>query len=229
MESDEDKTLYSVVYEYQDVLGGELGEDPNDFVSEHRFNIYSDLVEPDGKAELVGRGSLSMLHFGLAMDVGFPLRDVMDATASILAMSESLFSWEEDADPFDKLDAYFEDDPIFNRDVCFVERLEVLPAYRGRGIGRNALISIGRKFYNGCGLVVLKAYPLQHEARDPGEADVWVQAMRYDALEQDLERAQYQLFNWYQQMGLSNPFYREYFMTRPEMLARLAEHGRRIP
>lgn len=225
MEASDDMPLYTVEFEFHDLLGAELGEDPNDFVTEHHFTIHTEQEEPGGAVELVGKGKLSLIHFGLAMDAGYPLHTVMDATSSILSMSEQLFSWEEDAHPFDKLDEHFEGEPIFNHDVCFVERLEVLPAHRGRGIGKAALISIARKFYNSCGLIVLKAYPLQHEARLPSDMDEWAKAMRLDELEQDLELAQYQLFNWYQKMGLSDPFDREYFIARPGELARLSRTG----
>jgi GNAT superfamily N-acetyltransferase len=221
--------LYTVDFAFQDLLGAKLGEDPNDFVTAVQFKIHTEQEEPYGSVQLVGQGKLSLIHFSLAMDAGFPLLHVMDATTSILSMSESLFSWEEGGDPFDKLDAHFQGEPMFNRDVCFVERMEVLPAHRGRGIGRDVLEAIARRFYTSCGLVVLKAFPLQREARLPSEMDEWTEAMRLDELEQDLEQAQYQLFNWYQKMGLNNPFDQEYFIARPGELARLPMSGNDTP
>jgi GNAT superfamily N-acetyltransferase len=229
MATQDDGPLYTVDFAFQDLLGAEIGEDPNDFVTAVQFKVHTEQEEPGGRVELVGKGHLSLIHFGLAMDAGYPLHTVMDATSSILSMSETLFSWEEGGDPFDKLDDHFREEPIFNRDVCFVERMEVLPAHRGRGIGRDVLEAIARRFYNSCGLMVLKAYPLQHEERAPGILDEWAKAMRYDALEQDLERAQYQLFSWYQQMGLSKPFDLEYFIARPGALAHLPSSGNDSP
>ena len=225
MENDDNMKLYSVTFDFHDVLGAELGEDPNDFVSEHEFKIHTDLEEPGEKAELVGKGKLSLIQFGLAMDAEFPLHDVMDASSTILAMSEKLFNWEEDKNPFAKLDELFQDDPTFNCDICFVEHLQILPPFRGQGIGRATLISIARKFHNSCGLLVLKAFPLQHEARLPGEADEWTKAMRYDELEQDLEQSQFQLSSWYQKMGFTNPLHPEYFIARPYQLACLPMFG----
>lgn len=221
MQAEDEMKLYSVIFDFHDVLGAELGEDPDDFVAEYHFKIHTIPEEPTEKEVLVGKGKLSLIQFGLAMDAKFPLLDVMDASSTILAMSQSLFSWEEDSHPFDKLDEHFAEDPILNSNICFVEQIQILPAFRGQGTGRAMLISIARKFYNSCGLIVLKAFPLQHEARHPGEADAWTKAMRYDELEQDLEHAQHQLFNWYQKMGLKNPFDEEYFIARPADLAHL--------
>lgn len=218
-------TLCTVDFAFHDILAAELGDDPNDFVTAVHFKIHTEQVEPGGPVELVGQGKLSLIQFSLAMDAGYPLRTVMDATASILEMSEQLFSWEEDGHPFDKLDEHFDHMPILHQDVCFVERLEVLPAHRGRGIAREVLVSIARRFYHCCGLIVLKAYPLQHELHKPSATDEWAKAMRYAELEQDLELAQYRLFNWYQKMGLSSPFDVAYFLAPPEKLAQLGKPG----
>jgi len=94
MADQDDMTLYTVDFEFQDILGAELGEDPNDFVTAVRFKSHTEQEEPGAHVELVGKGKLSLFHFGLAMDAEFPLRVVMDATSSILAMSEMLFSWK---------------------------------------------------------------------------------------------------------------------------------------
>jgi GNAT superfamily N-acetyltransferase len=225
MHTADDHTLYSLVFESHLGLGSELGVSGNDFVTEYEFAIRRVPAEAGEKQEIVGKGRLSLIQFSLAMDVGFPLHIVMDTTSSILEMSEQLFSWEKDGQPFDKLDELFDDEPIFNRDVCFIERLELLPAYRGRGIGKEVLTSIARRFYTSCGLIVVKAYPLQHEARLPNVRDEWTKEMRLDELEQDLEQAQYQLYNWYQKLGLSDPFDREYFIARPGELAQVARTG----
>lgn len=218
----EDQTpLYAVDFEFRDLLGAELCGDANDFVTTVYFKVRTDPEGPGEQVELVGQGMLSLIHFTLAIDARFPLFEVMDASSSILAMSEALMSWEEGSEPFDKLDELFQEEPIFNRDMCFVEWMEVLPAHRGHGIGRQVLEAIARRYYMSCGLVVLRGHPMQHEEQGPEELDAWAKAMRYDALEQDVERAQYQLFGWYQRLGLRKPFETEYFMVRTEELARL--------
>ncbi len=223
---DLDLTLFSMDFSCRDILGGTLGEDPIDFVSEYEFKIKTYSDESGQKEELVGKGKLSLIHFSLAIDANFRLYDVMDSTASILDMSEKLFNWEQDRDPFEKLEEYFAGVPFLNSDICFVEEVEVLPAFRGQGIGKAALISIARKFYNSCGLIVARAFPLQHQSKgNRGHDDEWSKAMRYDELEQDFERSQYQLFHWYKQMGLNNPFDPEYFMIRPHELAHFTPFG----
>jgi len=217
--------LYAVDFEFRDLLGAELCGDANDFVTTVHFKVRTDPEGPGEQVELVGQGMLSLIHFNLAIDARFPLFDVMDASSSILAMCEALMSWEEGSDPFDKLDELFQEEPIFNRDICFVEWMEVLPAHRGREIGREVMTAIARRYYTSCGLVVLRGFPMQHEERVTDDLDEWTKTMRYDALEQDLERAQYKLFAWCQRLGLRKPFETEYFMVRTEELARLPIPG----
>jgi len=65
---------------------------------------------------------------------------------------------------------------------------------------------------------VAKALWRVGDLRNDGVGE-WTKTMRYDALEQDLERAQYKLFAWCQRLGLRKPFETEYFMVRTEELA----------
>lgn len=225
MAPEDEIPLYTVDFTFRDLLGAELCGDANDFVTTVNFEVRTDPEGPGEEVEAVGKGMLSLVHFSLAIDAGFPLFEVADASSSIMAMCEALMSWEEGSEPFDELDGVFQEEPIFNRDICFVEWLEVLPAHRGHEIGRQVLEAIARRYYMSCGLVVLRGHPLQHVERVPDDLDAWAKAMRYDALEQDVERAQYQLFGWYQRLGLRKPFDGEYFIARPRELARLPVAG----
>ena len=112
-----------------------VGEDPMDFVNEIDFEVY--LTNESGHLqEQIGKGKISQILFSLAMDSGFPLEDVMDATHSIYQMSGVLFELDEDKDFWDKIDAYFEFEPPMSYDICFLETLEVIEKYRGKGLGK---------------------------------------------------------------------------------------------
>lgn len=191
------------------------GEDPNDFVNEIDFEVY--LTDEVGHLEeQIGKGKVSQILFSLAMDCGFPLHDVMDATHSICQMSGVLFEWDEEKDLWDKIDTYFEYQPLENFDAFFLETLEVIEKYRGKGVGEKILKNLVERFYSSCGLWVLKAYPLQHDlsVKRNLESD-WNKKMGYQKMELDFEKSQYQLFNYYKKRGFQNPFDMEYFIARP--------------
>lgn len=195
-----------------------VGEDPMDFVNEIDFEVY--LTNESGHLlEQIGKGKISQILFSLAMDSGFPLEDVMDATHSIYQMSGVLFEWDEDKDFWDKIDSYFEFESPLSYDICFLETLEVIEKYRGKGLGEKIINNLIERFYSSCGLWVLKAFPLQHDSSIKSENEAtqisWNKKMAYQNMESDFEKSQYQLFNYYIKRGFKNPFDREYFIARP--------------
>lgn len=195
-----------------------VGEDPTEFVNEIDFAVY--LTNESGHLEeQVGKGKISQILFSLAMDCGFPLYDVMDATHSICQMSGVLFEWDEEKDFWDKIDTYFEYQPLENFDIFFLETLEVIAKYRGKGLGEKILNNLIERFYSSCGLWVLKAFPMQHDIsiksdKEENQND-WNKKMEYSLMESDFEKAQYQLFNYYKKRGFQNPFDMEYFIAKP--------------
>jgi len=195
-----------------------VGEDPTEFVNEIDFEVY--LTDETGHfQEQVGKGKISQILFSLAMDCGFPLSDVMDATHSICQMSGVLFEWDKDKDFWDKIDTYFDYHPLDNYDVFFLETLEVIAKYRGIGLGAKIINNLMERFYSSCGLWVLKAFPMQHDTAIKNEKEEnwsdWNRKMEYPKMELDFEKSQYQLFNYYKNRGFQNPFDMEYFIARP--------------
>lgn len=195
-----------------------VGDDPTEFVNEIDFAVY--LTNESGHLEeQVGKGKISQILFSLAMDCGFPLYDVMDATHSICQMSGVLFEWDEEKDFWDKIDTYFEYQPLENFDIFFLETFEVIAKYRGKGLGEKILNNLIERFYSSCGLWVLKAFPMQHDIsiksdKEENQND-WNKKMEYSLMESDFEKAQYQLFNYYKKRGFQNPFDMEYFIGKP--------------
>lgn len=195
-----------------------VGEDPTEFVNEIDFEVY--LTDESGYLqEQVGKGKISQILFSLAMDCGFPLIDVMDATHSINQMSGALFEWDEEKNFLDKIDTYFECQPLDNYDVFFLETLEVIAKYRSNGLGEKIINNLIERFYSSCGLWVLKAFPMQHDITIKSEKEEnrsdWNTKMEYSTMELDFEKAQYQLFNYYKKKGFQNPFDKEYFIAKP--------------
>lgn len=191
-----------------------LGEDPSEFVNEIDFEVFT--TDDLGLQEQVAKGKMSHILFSLAMDLKYSLDDVMDATDSISEMASVLFEWDIEKDYWEKLDIYFESYPLENYNVCFLESLEIIAKYRGKGLGKKIIYDLIERFYYTCGLWVLKAYPLQFDLSTIREnGSEWNTIMDYPLMEKDLEKAQYQLFNYYTKMGFQNPFEMEYFIAKP--------------
>ena len=215
MAQEHDFYLHFTLDEY--LRGSSLPEKPQDFINEFHFEIK--LLDYNGQdLGLAGKGMVSQLLFGLAVDNHFPLIHVMDASPSIYRMSSLLFEWEEDKEFYSKIEDYFTDIPLINSNICFLERLELLPQYRGLGIGKKVILNLAQRFYDACGLWVINAFPLQHQNINNPEWNEWQKLMRYSKLEADYEKSKYKLFHYYQQMGLQNPFDERYFIATPYQL-----------
>src|ERR1039457_6962879 len=92
------------------------------------------------------------------MDDGFEWYDVLDSFSETAPYLE-LF---EGDDWSDKVQEVCE--PLGN-DLLILDRMEVKERYRGNGFGLMAANSCMRVFGSGCGLVALKPFPLQYEAK----------------------------------------------------------------
>lgn len=55
--------------------------------------------------------------------------------------------------------------------MLILDRLEIYPAYRGKTYGLHVLRWLQHHFSTGCGIVVMKPFPLQFEARFKSDAD----------------------------------------------------------
>lgn len=210
---------FTIKYTFSDILREDpLGDDPNDFVNKIEIEVF--LTDIHGKfSEVIAKGQISQILFGLAIDHGYPLYEVMDASQSILDMSSALFEFEEGNHFWDKIEDYFIDAIPENYTICYLEYLDIAPNYTGKEIGTKIIKNIVERFYDSCGLWVVKGFAIQHSGdiedkafEDFGE---WDQKMDYDSFEKDFEKSQYKLFHNLEQLGFQNPFDMEYFIAQP--------------
>lgn len=131
-------------------------------------------------------------------------------------------SWADGYEPFDILDldgstaAYYDvlfdfDTKKFKEDIgsdiiysnlLIVDRLEIKPAYRNQKIGLYSMFRMIQQFSHGCGLVAIKVFPLQFEAkRDDEKRKKWFADMELGSFEQEETPAFKKLKMYYQQLG----------------------------
>ena len=112
----------------------------------------------NGSDEEIGRVEASLVQFSEAVDSGISpdrLGDGIDGNISEY--------WECLFDPNDgRLKQEVLDDHEFlGCDLLIIDRIEVVPKFRGRGVARSAIERTIQIFGEGCGLVVCKPWPLQ--------------------------------------------------------------------
>jgi hypothetical protein len=147
---EEDVRLFSVTHT--------LSRPLNDYEEyEHLMWIPGEIVEvhEDSSTTLAGRTSVCLVDYARAkFEHGLTLHGVLDADMIAYSYAPGLLG--DDGDLNKKFD-----DMLFVERILIVDRIEVLPKFRGRCLGIWAMYSILDCFATSNVLPVIKPYPLQ--------------------------------------------------------------------
>jgi hypothetical protein len=133
---------------------------------------------------VAGRFIASYINVDNSLVAGVKLHGLMDTySAEMAEVYQTLFDPRTDELGKD-VKELLGDVPF--RNILVINRVEILPAYRGMGIGLAAIWDIIQRHSAGCGIVALKAFPLQFSSGSRSgrlsflEESDWNKKMRYD-------------------------------------------------
>lgn len=146
-----------------------IDDEPSHFL--HRHDGHVTLYEGEGGDDAIEIGRYRAYYVDAegALNAGVPLHDVLDA---MQATCDYLELYDLETGSFSEAAKKAGDaDWLFEPNLLILDRLEILPRYRGRGYGLQALVGMMHWFQSGAGLVAMKPFPLQSEAsiRRPGD------------------------------------------------------------
>lgn len=192
----------SIYYKIHSHLDFDLSEDNSGlkYISDYTGEIVEVNIDND-REKVIGKVSFKLLLLDLAMFEGFNWLVLFDHSASMEYVMTRIMDFEngelqEDIIEFCNLEVY-------NGDICLIERIELIEGYRGKGIGRMVVQGIVDRFYQSCGLFVAHVFPLQFEDSSPDLED-WQERLNLEILEEDEEKAFYQLKSFYQKAGFGH-------------------------
>lgn len=166
------------------------------FVKEHQMRIV--LMKDDSSNNLeIGKMTFLMIHMDQLIESFHHHGQLLDAHSEYLA--RHIFKiFDGDKEEFNDiiLDHYHGDLPRLN--ICFIQKLQILPKYRGYQIGAKAIKDLVFHYAAGCGLFVVQPYPLQFETSEQIKAN---KALELEKYTDDEEMAGYKLVAYYQRMG----------------------------
>ena len=158
----------------------------------------------EGKRErrtVAGRFDASYINVDNSLLDGVKLCDVMDTySAETAEIYETLFdphTYELREDVKKLLGG------VTFRNILVINRVEILPPYRGMGLGLATMWDLIRRHSAGCGIVALKAFPIQFRAgrlSDLEESD-WNKKMGYDPYSYAVEFAHEKLIFHLKKLG----------------------------
>lgn len=155
-------------------------------------------IDEAGQAAQVGRFRLSYIDVSAAINAGASVFDTFDCTQETCDYYPAIFDMETEA-PSPELTRLFKGD-IWPGNVLILDRLEILPEFRGHNLGLLVMRRMIERFGAGVSVVAIKPFPLQHECgRD--EEGGWRQKMRLDDFDKDFRRAVAKLRRYYGKLG----------------------------
>lgn len=129
-----------------------------------------------------------------------PVFDVFDTFSATAAYFE-LYTPNMDFKP--KVVRALGGDDRWGPGMLILDRLEILPAYRGQAIGLRVLRWLCLQFSMGCGIIAMKPFPLQFEGGVPAknkQKDSF-QTLRLDTFSSNLSVATKKLRRYYGRLG----------------------------
>ena len=188
------------------------------FINEYEIEIWGHGENCSGteKSQLIGKGKISLFLLGLAQDEEFSMLQLFDGSQSGLDLGNLIIDWRTES-----LYENFEDIMLetANYNILYIDRIELLPQFRGLGLGKKIMKDIIFRFDNSCGLIALKAFPLQLEGSSAlGRDEKWNEKMKYEDSIQDEKMAKKQLYKFYKSLGFTQYLRTEYFYINPALI-----------
>lgn len=170
----------------------EYGE-PEDYI----YTTSGELIRANDDSEaLAGKFTLHYVDVDRAMDEKMSIFDVFDAYSHTFEYHDALFG-ANSPDFSDRLTKTLKHE-AFGGNVLILDRLEILPEYRGRGLGLSVMRRLIKRFSGGAAIVVMKPYPLQFESETRDQAkEAWRSELGLAELGRNQRAATKKLFDYY--------------------------------
>lgn len=176
---------------------------PAEFGPEALLITYDGKVYQSDPHKPVGRARAFVVAVERARERGYAAQDLLDADSSVWPY-HVLFSRREAGFFTDAVNRALgiANDQVFNQDLLIIDRIEILPSYRGRGYGLQAMHLLMTHLSLGCRLAAIKPFPLQFEADRPlGEDPKWHGRLQLERFSLSKPKATRRLRDHYAKLG----------------------------
>ncbi len=172
------------------------------------------LVHTGMRRERIGRFKIFVIDVELAINDGSSVFDVFDT------YSETYGYWSLYSSPFQfkkKVINAFPEGDRWKPNILILDRMEIFPRHRGKGIGLRSLRCLQREFSTGCGIVAMKPFPLQFEGGLPApneESPEFVE-LALGTFDRNERRATAKLRAYYSRLGFVRVPRTDYMVADP--------------
>ena len=177
-----------------------VADDPGDYIYPICGRIAK--MDEDDNYILAGKFRLYYVDIASAINTGYiDVFDIFDAhSESTSDYYDSLF--DPDTTGFSENLQQLFNYEIFEQSVMIIDRLELLPGYRGKNLGLTIMRRLIQRFSPGAGVVAIKPFPLQFEQSIPAEdKSGWHAEMQLSSFRETEQDSIRKLQNHYGKLG----------------------------
>jgi len=175
-------------------------DDPGDYI----YPICGRITEMDDDESdiLVGKFRLYYVDIASAINTGFI--DVFDIFAAHSDSTADYYDplFDPDTRDFSENLQQLLNYEIFGLSLLIIDRLELLPGYRGKSLGLTIMRRLIQRFSAGAGVVAIKPFPLQFEKSIPADdKSGWHAEMQLSSFRETERDSMRKLQNHYSKLG----------------------------
>lgn len=160
-------------------------------------------LDQNYEEQIVGKVKLIYCDLGLGINNGCSPFDLMDThSETTLDCYQALFDeTTEKLKNSMQIKLHNEDIPTSHPNILIIDRIEILPKYRGNNLTKSIIKQSMTIFSNKTFVTILKSFPLQLEPLTPREGNNWKKGMSLTSLEINEQLAKDSLMNYYKSLG----------------------------
>ena len=186
------------------------------YINKYNIEVYEVQIDENDKesSSLIGKVDVKLFLWELCIEDNYWVDDLF-SQLDHNELGGLLFDYETNSF---KKEWQEEIDESSNSNILYLDRIEILPEYRGKGYGRLITKDILLRLNSSYGIAILKAFPLQLETSHPNpskQKNEWNTKMNFKQMRQDSNIAKKQLYNFYKEMGFKRYKRSEYFYLNP--------------
>jgi len=194
-----EKDDFRVLLTFEEATATLTHDDPDDFLYRYQGRVVG-LTDEDEHEFTVGTFRVVYADIENGSNHGLAAGEVLDGEENTCAFQEL---YDLDENHFTARIEKLCGDGILFSNLLVIDRIEILPDFRGMGIADEVIQSLIRRFGHGVGVVAVKAFPLQLEKgyRSDSKTEAWRNEMALDAFPKDIAKAKRSLKGFYKRLG----------------------------
>lgn len=156
-----DNLFFTVDYSFSSSIGG---SDEYRYIKEVKALVNCEEYDSDDNEtnQCIGEVNFKVLNLSEAKSDGSNIWEVFDTYEYTLRHGQAFYDFEE-VDFNKEFYRHYKDHFFMNENICLIETMSLLPAYRGMGIGFMIFKDVVHNFKGDCSTFILQPYPLQFD------------------------------------------------------------------